>query len=279
MKLFSPALAAVLLLAGAVPLSAQSAYTAFGFKPSRDLAVPAMADAELAGLLATLDKLIATPPAGIQWREHANGVLWQFGRRLQAARLTKAQETRVLAHLDRLGTTRAGAADAVAPIKRVVTTLTVGKTPPDIVGTDLDGKPLRLSEFRNKVVVLTFTAEWCAICRQQAPYEQFLMERYAEWPLVLLGVQAGESRDAARREHQENPVAHRVWWDPPKGEAGGPIATAWNVRGWPASYVLDGDGVIQFIDLREEDLLKAVRQLVDAQADRDATSRRSRPGR
>ena len=105
------------------------------------------------------------------------------------------------------------------------------------------------------------------------------MERYAEWPLVLLGVQAGSSRDEARRDHQANPVAHRVWWDQAKGETGGPIATAWNVRGWPASYILDGDGVIQFIDLREEDLLKAVRQLVDAQADRDATSRRSRPGR
>ena len=279
MKLFCPALATVILLGSAVPVSTQSAYTAFGFKPSRDLAVPEMAEAELTGLLTTLDKLIGTPPAGTSWRDNANGVLWQFGRRLQAARLSKPQETRVLAHLDRLAAGRADAVGAVAPVKRVVSHLTVGKTPPDIVGTDLEGKPLRLSEFRNKVVVLTFSAEWCAICRQQAPYEQFLLERYAEWPLVLLGVQAGSSREMARRDHQENPVAHRVWWDQAKGETGGPIATAWNVRGWPASYILDGDGVIQFIDLREEDLLKAVRQLVDAQADRDATLRRSRPGR
>jgi len=174
---------------------------------------------------------------------------------------------------------RADAAAAVAPVKRVVTTFMVGKTAPDIVGTDLDGKPLRLSEFRGRVVVLTFSAEWCAICRAQAPYEQFLMERYADWPLVMLVVQAGTSRDAAKQSHLANPVAHRVFWDPPKGETGGPIATAWNVRGWPAGYVLDGDGVIQFVDLREEDLLKAVRQLVDTQAERDAVSRRTRPGR
>jgi len=280
MKLFVAALASFILIAGGVPASSQSAYTAFGLKPSRDLTVPALADTEVTALLQTLDKLLAAPPAGTAWREHANGVLWQFGRRVQAGRLTKAQETRVLAHLDRIGATRADAAGAVAPVKRVVSTLAVGKVAPDIVGTDLDGKPLRLSEFRNKVVVLTFSAEWCAICRAQAPYEQFLMDRYAEWPLVLLGVQAASNRDAARRDHQANPVAHRVWWDQARGETGGPIATAWNVRGWPASYVLDGDGVIQFIDLREEDLLKAVRQLVDAQADRDATLlRRSRPGR
>ena len=100
-----------------------------------------------------------------------------------------------------------------------------------------------------------------------------------EWRAYLRRSRTITSRDAARRDHQANPVAHRVWWDQARGETGGPIATAWNVRGWPASYVLDGDGVIQFIDLREEDLLKAVRQLVDAQADRDATLRRSRPGR
>ena len=279
MKLPAAALASIVILAGSAPVSSQSVYTAFGAKPSREVTVPAFADADVTGLLATLDKLLASPPAGISWRDHASSVLWQFGRRIQASRLTTGQETRVLAHLDRVGRSRADGAAVVAPAKRVITTLSVGKTPPDIFGMDLDGRPLRLSEFRNRVVVLTFSAEWCAICRAQAPYEQFLMERYAEWPLVMLGVQTGSSRDAARRDHQANPVAHRVWWDPAKGETGGPIATAWNVRGWPASYVLDGDGVIQFIDLREEDLLKAVRQLVDAQADRDATLRRSRPGR
>ena len=60
------------------------------------------------------------------------------------------------------------------------------------------------------------------------------------------------------------------------GEAGRPIASAWNVVGWPASYVIDGDGVIRFVDLRDEDLLKAVRQLVDVQLDRDAKAKRLR---
>jgi hypothetical protein len=35
------------------------------------------------------------------------------------------------------------------------------------------------------------------------------------------------------------------------------------VGGYPSIYVLDGDGVIRFVDLRYEDLLKAVRQLVN----------------
>jgi cytochrome oxidase Cu insertion factor (SCO1/SenC/PrrC family) len=31
---------------------------------------------------------------------------------------------------------------------------------PDITGTDADGKPMRLSEFRGKVVALDFWASW-----------------------------------------------------------------------------------------------------------------------
>ena len=149
----------------------------------------------------------------------------------------------------------------------MVSTLTVGKAAPDIAGRDLDGKPFRLSDYKNKVVLLAFTAEWCAICRAQAPYERFLLDKYARWPFALLGVDTGSSRESARQAHTANPVTHRSWWDEPTraGQTGGPIANAWNVVGWPATYLIDGDGIIQFVDLREEDLLIAVRQMVETQ--------------
>jgi hypothetical protein len=34
------------------------------------------------------------------------------------------------------------------------------------------------------------------------------------------------------------------------------------VTGWPTVYVIDPAGVIRFVDLRQEDLLKGVRQLL-----------------
>ena len=36
----------------------------------------------------------------------------------------------------------------------------VGQTAPEIKGKDLDGKPMKLSEFRGKVVVLDFWGHW-----------------------------------------------------------------------------------------------------------------------
>jgi peroxiredoxin len=153
--------------------------------------------------------------------------------------------------------------------------LTVGKAAPPISGTDLDGRSFSLADYRNNVVVLIFSAEWCGICRAQAPYERFLLDRYANWPVAVLGVETGSSRDTARRAQATDPRSNRAWWDAPRaGDSNGPIANAWNVIGWPATYVIDGDGVIRFVDVRDEDLLKAVRQLVEAQVDRDAGIRR-----
>lgn len=271
-------LSALAVLALGVSLSAQS-YQAFGLRSSTDLVVQDFTDQELTSLLGTLDGLLKAAPRGSAWRDKADDALWQFARRLQKGRLSPAQEIRVLAHLDGIGRSRAGAAASVAGPRRMVSTLTVGKPAPDITGRDLTGKPFRLSEYKNKVVLLVFTAEWCGICRAQAPYERFLLDKYARWPFALLGVETGSSRESAFEAHTADPVFHRSWWDEPTraGQTGGPIANAWNVVGWPATYLIDGDGIIQFVDLREEDLLIGVRQLVEAQADREASrTQRSR---
>lgn len=244
------------------PLRAQS-YSAFGFKPASDFGVPGFSDEGVRDLLATLDRLVA---GAVEANRPATEVLWQFGRRLQTGRLSLAQEALVLNHLDNLARNRPALAAAAGGTRRVIEQLTVGKPAPDIAGIDLTGRPFRLSEYRGKVVALVFTAEWCAICRTQAPYERFLLGRYDRWPFALLGVQAGTAREDALKAFQSDPLVHRSWWDAPAGDApSGPIATAWSVIGWPATYVIDGGGLIRFIDVRDEDLLKAVRLLVDEQ--------------
>lgn len=265
----------VLGLAG-VTASAQS-FEAFGFKSSSEFTPPEFGDDDIVRLIGTLDRLLAADRDPETWRDTAADALRQFARRLQTGRVTAQQERTVLTHLDQIARARPDVAPLVVGPRRVISELTVGKAAPEITGTDLDGRPLKLSDYRDKVVVLVFSADWCAICKTQAPYERFLLQRYDKWPFALLGVETGSSREAARLAQSTGAVTHRSWWDASEaGETGGPIAGAWNVTGWPASYVIDGEGVIRFVDLRDEDLLKAVRQLVDAQVDRDAKAKRAR---
>src|SRR5262249_24220295 len=152
-------------------------------------------------------------------------------------------------------------AAVVDKARYMVTSLTIGKVAPDIVGEDLDGTPLKLSDYRGKVVLLVFSGDWCGICRTQYPYERLLLELYQAWPFAIVGVDSGSSVDAARQNHIDQHLAYRSWWDGAQSTPGS-IASAWNVQGWPTAYLLDADGVIRFVDLRDEDLLKGVRQLL-----------------
>jgi thiol-disulfide isomerase/thioredoxin len=265
MRIWSVVLAAVCGLAG-VAAQAQS-YSAFGFKPPAELTVPAFSDDELTALLTTLDRL-----AGSE-----SDALWQFGRRLQTGRLSAPQEARVLTHLDGLAERDPKLRSAVAGTRRMVQHLMAGKPAPEISGADLDGQPFKLSDYRGKVVALVFSSEWCAICRTMAPYERFLIGRYDRWPFALLSVETGSSREAVRAASLADHLAHRSWWDAADGlEKDGPIAESWNVIGWPATYVIDGAGIIRFVNVRDEDLLRAVRQLVDEQVALDDKARLSK---
>jgi peroxiredoxin len=228
-----------------------------------DLTVPAFSDADVESVSSTLASMLAARPADASSIDDAR--IWETARGLQTGRLSAAQQTRVDAMLVAAGRRAPASAALATRIRKMVDTLTVGKVAPEIVGRDLDGTPMKLSDYRGKVVALIFSGEWCGICRTQYPYERLLLELYKSWPFALVGVNSDADRDAAREGMADRGLTYRAWWDGDQPEnTSGPIATNWAVSGWPTVYVIDGTGVIRFVDLRQEDLLKGVRQLLTA---------------
>ena len=63
-----------------------------------------------------------------------------------------------------------------------------GQPAPDVVFRDLDGRDLRISDFRGKVLFLDIWATWCPPCRKEMPHIQTLYEELAGDGLAFLAV-------------------------------------------------------------------------------------------
>jgi serine/threonine protein kinase/thiol-disulfide isomerase/thioredoxin len=138
--------------------------------------------------------------------------------------------------------------------------LAIGRVAPDIEGQDLDGKSFKLSDFRGKVVIVDFWANWCGWCRQMYPHERQMVERLRGRPFALLGINCDEDLGEVKRAVQREQLTWRSWWD--GGAGGGRIQQQWQVRSYPTLFVLDHKGIIRFKNIRGEELEAAINQLV-----------------
>ena len=100
------------------------------------------------------------------------------------------------------------------------------------------------------------------------PHERSLVERLKDKPFALIGVNSDVDKKKLKERMAEEKITWRSFWNGPKG-TGGPIAEAWNVRGWPTIYVIDAKGVIRAKDVRGTAMDKAIDKLI-AEAEADA---------
>ena len=131
--------------------------------------------------------------------------------------------------------------------------LSVGGGAPEIDGEDLEGMPMQLTDSRGKVVLLVFWASWCGPCMGDIPHEKELHDRFAGRPFTIVGVNADETSEAARKAVTDSAIPWRSFYNGPRNTSGS-IAESWNVSGWPTVYVIDHHGTIRFKHLRREEL-------------------------
>lgn len=136
-----------------------------------------------------------------------------------------------------------------------------GKVAPEIDGTDANSKRFRLSNFQGKVVLLTFTANWCGPCITMHPLQRKLVEKYRNRPFVMLGVSRDEKIETLKAATTSGDITWRCWWD----GRDGPINAAWNgTQGIPRFILLDDKQVIQPVTLNRFSTLEEFEEAIDA---------------
>lgn len=118
----------------------------------------------------------------------------------------------------------------------------VGKLAPDFTLTGLDGQEVSLSDFRGEPVLLNFWASWCGPCRIEMPLLQEVYEQWTSKGLVLLAVNLQEDPAKVKEFIDDAGYTFPVLLAP-----GNKVPLSYNIRGIPATFFIDADGVIRDI--------------------------------
>ncbi len=107
---------------------------------------------------------------------------------------------------------------------------------PDFALTDFDGKSVRLSSLRGKVVLLDFWATWCGPCRYDMPFVEQLHKELQPRGLEVFGVNGEDVRKAAGYLRRLGYTFPNLRDRPPV------VSRLYRVRSIPTFVVIDRQG-------------------------------------
>jgi peroxiredoxin len=137
--------------------------------------------------------------------------------------------------------------------------LKVGGTAPDFTQVNVAGKPVTLSAYKGKIVLIDFWASWCSPCRQEIPNLVTQYKMYKDKGLEILSVSLDNSRDKWLKAVQQEGMAWPQVCDL-NGESNS-VARLYGVSAIPATFLVDRNGNLIETGLRGEDLNKKLAEL------------------
>lgn len=136
----------------------------------------------------------------------------------------------------------------------------VGSTALDFTQNDTAGKPVSLSSFKGKYVLLDFWASWCKPCRAENPNVVKAYNKFKNKNFTVLSVSLDQSKDAwlkaiANDKLTWNHVSDLQYWN-------NAVAQLYHIQSIPGNFLIDPTGKIIAKDLRGSELDKKLCELL-----------------
>jgi len=159
--------------------------------------------------------------------------------------MTRAQLLELSAGVILLGGAVGAAAywSRVAPVGRAATFPVTRPADPtaasDFELLDLSGRPVRLRDFRGRVVLLNFWATWCAPCREEMPALETLARDLGPRGLTVVGVNFKETRRQVEAFRKEHALGFPILLD-----GDGRVTAGYQVFALPVTVLVDRRGML-----------------------------------
>lgn len=127
---------------------------------------------------------------------------------------------------------RKQAADKLAP----------GSDFPDFHENDVNGKPLSISQFKGKVVLVDFWATWCPPCVKEVPTIQAAYDKFHGQGFEIVGISLDEEKSSLVKFTAEKKMPWPEFFDGKKWE--NKLAVKYGIDATPTGYLLDRNGKI-----------------------------------
>ena len=169
-----------------------------------------------------------------------------------------------------------------------ISLLAIGAPAPDFVSKDMDGKEVKLSDFRDKVVVLDFWATWCGPCKASLPHTQEAAKNYKNQGVVVLAVCTSDTRakfeEFIKAHREQYPDIHFASDPHEKGSSEFPERASralYGLKSIPTQFIIGRNGkiadVIVGFDEKDHRLEEALDKLLKSRPAQSSPGAGSKP--